>query len=343
MTKPARSPHLRSLAVTLSLSALSLAACERASPTPSGASVTPDAGTEADVEARSEAITGGWTDYSRGLVRIDLTGSRRCSGFLAAPNMIVTAAHCIQGRTISGTHDGVWNGMKWAEIRLRIVYKPSQSEVMCINETCRDGDGDLQRTTVLVFWDNAYSYDVDTSSDVAIITRLAGGPFLTRAPDPGDPAPRSLDTGDYMRILSGSMVEGGYARMRGYGSHTDDARDVTPREGSIRIDDFSTYQIRGGVSHYFAAACEGDSGGPLVYDNSIYPHQALDHQYAAGVASRTSERTGDCPEHGDSIWWARLGPKRWMFDRIRVWSGNSACISATDTDAVGTHPYFRCW
>jgi Trypsin len=290
-----------------------------------------------DLGTSREEITGGEVAYTPGLLRIDYPGGGRCSGFLVGPNMIATAAHCVNDRTISGTHDGVWNGMKWAEIKLRFVYKPSHSEVMCINETCRNADGSTRYTTVLAFWDDGYSYDVETTADVAIITRLAGGDFLTRQADPGDPAARALHWGDFHRILAVSMPDG-YAYMRGYGAYVDSDSDEYPREGIIPIDAWGTNDIRGEVSFFLAAACAGDSGGPLLYSDPSYSYD-----YVAGIASRTSARTGDCPEVDDNIWWARLSAKKWMLDRVLEWSGRNPCTEYADGDLPGNGHYYRCW
>ncbi len=293
---------------------------------------------EAEVAGQRAAITGGWVSHTRGLVRLDFAAGGGCSGFFAGPNMIATAAHCVDDKTISGAHDGVWNGMKWGEIRLRAVYKPSSGEVMCINERCRNANNSRRYTTVLAFWPNAYN-TLDTEQDVAIITRLAGGNFTTRAPDPGEPAPRSLQTQDFLRILGVGVSE--WARARGYGAYSDGLSDTSPREGSVNANLWGANHIRSVVAYGHAAVCAGDSGGPLVFDRDAY--NGYNYDYAGGVASKTSPRTSSCPETGDSMYWARLSSKIWMFDRILDWAGDPDCRRFSDNDLPGNGRYYRCW
>lgn len=300
-----------------------------------------DGGTAPDdsVGSASAAISGGWVAHRRGVVRIDYPGaalSRGCSGFFIGPNIIATAAHCVN----SQGSQGVWNGMRWGEINIRVVYKPSSSEVMCISEPCRSSDGSRRYTTALAFWDASYPTG-SSASDIGFITRLTGGDFGTEPSDWNGPSPRALNTGDFMRIVDANMGSG-YARIRGYGAHTDTDWDANPREGTIPVEHYAD-EIRARVSHIFATSCEADSGGPLLYNNDLGLLSGLNYEYAAGVTSRSVDYTPACPEHGDPVYYGRLASRRGMIDHILGWAGRGPCNAFTDSDLPGNHRYYRCW
>ncbi|MEL7371228.1 MAG: trypsin-like serine protease [Myxococcota bacterium] len=307
-----------------------------------------------DIETQEQAVTGTYssTSFQKGLVRLDFQRGGRCSGFFVGPNMIATAAHCVDDKTITGSHEGVWNGMKWAELRVRIVYKPSASEVICINETCRNDNGTVRYTTILAWWDNSYSGGGDHQSDVAVLTRLGGGNFIPRQPDPEDPAPRALNSNDYLRILSVAMPvpsgrRGGTdewpGQAIGYGASADGVSVLDPRWGYILTDHWGTHEIRAryrsSLSIYSSAICAGDSGGPLVFQGAGIGSR----RYAGGIASKTSSRVSSCPEDGDNMWWARLNSKMWMMNTILDWSGRSDCNTYYSDSLPGNGRYYRCW
>ncbi len=291
-----------------------------------------------EIGASRQAISNpiGGATFRPGLVRLDRPDGRRCSGFFIGPNMIVTAAHCVVPN-VSASPSGTWDGMNWGYVRLRIVYKPSSSEVMCINETCRNADSTTRRTTVRAWWDVNYPGGGLSQTDLAVVTRVNGGNFLTRAADVDDPAPRSLNGNDYLRILAGTLSPSHDLDIWGYGAFTDTQLDANARVGWVESPGWFSHHIRANADNE-SRICRGDSGGPLVFR-----YGALSRNFVAGVASNTGISNGWCPEYGQAMRWTRTGPRVWMFNRILSWAGQISCQYATGSDIPGNGAYYRCW
>jgi hypothetical protein len=275
--------------------------------------------------------------YSRGLLRLDLTPSGGCSAFLIGPNVIATAAHCVDDR-VAPSPRGTWNGWNWGYVTLRMVYKPTQGELMCLNETCRDANGNRKNTTVLAWWHAGYSGEGDTGDDIAILTRVQGHDFPTRAADVDDPAPRALDGGDFLRLLASAVSTSEDGTIWGYGALSDsEGSDSNPRVGWVETNYWGPNHVRADADRE-SRICAGDSGGPLVYRPGVFANN-----FAAGIASNTDARNGDCPESGDAMRWTRVSSKIGMIDDILGWSGRDACQYATGSGVPGSSGYYRCW
>lgn len=289
-----------------------------------------------------EEITGpsAQTYYTRGLVRLDFEQGGGCSGFLIGPNMIMTSAHCVYENTDSGSYDGTFNGVRWGTLGVRVVFKPSASETICLHQTCRDGNGSVSYAPLLAWWHAGFTGS-GASNDIAIITRGTGAGFVTRAGDPGDPAPRALNTNDYMRIFAANDTSDDSLFMAGYGAHSDTTSGSAPRMGMLLADSWSSTVIQAdfeNTAYWGDAVCAGDSGGPLYY-----PRPLVDRDFVAGIASRTGPRVGDCPEPGDDLYWTRIAPKISMVNIIQQWAGNDDCGSYVSNTLNGDGRFYRCW
>ena len=302
--------------------------------------------TEEEVSSTVAAINNGAVHYSRALLRIDRPSSnpagfqQQCSAFLIAPNMIATAAHCVDGLTSAGA-SGNRDGMRWRHVQVRLVYKPTSTEVMCINESCRNADNSPRFTTVRAWWDSSYS-GTGTGSDFAIITRIQGLDFPTRSADWGGATPSALSSsqGDFLRILDGRAPGSTELNIHGYGAFNDTQGDSSPRIGWLTLDWW-------GSKHVFSTAgrdsrvCSGDSGGPLTYRDGVFGST-----YAIGSFSNTDSRVGDCPESGDRMRWTRLDPKRSKIHVVMDWAnrpGSPFCRRWARSSLPGDGGYYRCW
>ncbi|MCA9619982.1 MAG: trypsin-like serine protease [Myxococcales bacterium] len=298
-----------------------------------------------DVGEAAQPIAEGWVSYAPGLLRMDVPKDsggyeKECSAFFIAPNMIATAAHCVYDQPANGA-SGVRDGMMWREIRARLVYKPSSSEVMCINEPCRGPQGETRFTTVRAWWINGYSIPSGAAYDVAVLTRVQGLDFPTRPADWGGAAPRSLSDGedDFFRLLDGRTSGSTPLGVRGYGRFSDTGSDNEPRYGWLYLDWW-------GPSHVVSDAgresriCKGDSGGPLFYQENVWSRG-----YVIGITSGMSGNEGPCPEAGDKMRWARAESKRWMYEAIMDWANRPGRTHCTryPADLPGDGGYYRCW
>lgn len=323
------------------LFALSLVGCAADLDTadPGTDDVAGDEGTAAD------AITGPdmMVAFSRGLVRIDFSDGFMCSGFLVGPNLVMTAAHCVSKHSHEGTPEGegTFQGVRWGHVDARIVFKPSASETMCLHASCFTAGGFTQHTTFLGWWHAGWE-EGSADDDIALLTRGTGAGFVTRAMHPDDPAPRALNTSDYMRIFASSADETELMAIAGYGANSDNTIGTDPRFGSVTTDSWSTQRIRAQVNYGAAfgeATCSGDSGGAL-----FIPRTIENRDYVAGIISGTTERDGFCPETGDQMFFSRIGPDIGLVNVVQGWAGKPDCSEFFDTGSLpGTGKYFRCW
>jgi hypothetical protein len=296
------------------------------------------------VGTTEDAITGGASaqyGYTRGLVRLDFVAGGGCSAVLLGPNLLATSAHCLDDKTIDGVSN--WNGMKYGQVQVRMVYKPSSTETMCLNETCRNSNGTVRSSTVYAFWDAGFAGSLDPADDIAVLTRITQNDFLTKAEDPGDPAPRALDSNDYLRVLGVSLPTGSSApamSIAGYGDYADDLESTTPRRGAVEVYDWNTETMLASYDGaYWAAPCAGDSGGPISYTPGIGTHT-----YAAGLISGSADPvTGSCPELGDDAVFTRLSSKIWLLNRVRDWVEGQECHYSNSGDLPGNGLYYWCW
>ncbi len=307
----------------------------------------------ADVGAAQAALTN--ADDTRspmGLVRLDFVNGW-CSGFFIAPNMIAASSHCVANRRDPG---GTWHGMDWGHLQVRIVYKPSSDEVMCINEPCRNSNGSRRFTTVLA-WSDA-DYDGGTDDSLAILTRVQGLDFPTRPADWNGPTPRALsDTQrDFIRILDVHSSTG-HPRVNAYGygffGDDDDEVSLAPRRGH----EMTITPITGETGRNEGSStwmCDGDEGGPAVLE--IGPHNSslgIERRMAWGVFSTNAglgAGLGHCGSQGTHTHWARLDAKEWMIEEIMGWAGRPGSTSCRHFsqayDLVGLDQvanYLRCW
>jgi hypothetical protein len=291
-----------------------------------------------------DEVTGpaSYQSYKRALVRLDFEPSGGCSAVLVGPNLLATAAHCVANQTIDGVSH--WNGMNYGKVRVRMVYKPSSTEVMCLNETCRNADGTTRYSTVYAFWDDAYAGEGDWASDMAVLTRMTKADFLTKAADVGDPAPRAFDQYDFLRVMGFTLPTSGNGWemfVSGYGAASDTASTAIPRTGPMQVIDWNTYtmeaQYQSGDGG--AAFCKGDSGGPLTYT-----HGVGGLTYVGGVVAGFNDSISPpCPEVGDDLEFNRMAPKVWMLDRVRQWIEGKSCSQFSNPSLPGNGEYYRCW
>lgn len=288
--------------------------------------------------------------YPKALVRLDFSDGR-CSGFLIAPNMIAASSRCLVPRREPGV-GGSRGGLDWGYIELRIVYKPSDDESMCLNEPCRNANGTRRNTTVAVWSDQ--DYDGDADDGLAILTRIQGFDFPTRPASWNGATPRGLsDTnGDFLRVLKIDASSNPLMNQYGYGFYGDGAGDLdyTPRRGrNFRAEwIWSEYGRSEGTS---SPICAADEGGPSVLE--VGPqNSSLGISRNIGVGSY-SHRTGvgsggRCG--GTRNYWTRLDAKEWMMEEIMDWAdrpGTTNCRHfSLEYDVSGLSRvarYFRCW
>lgn len=311
--------------------------------------VDDDAEAENDIEEVAEvsqSISNGWVSYAPGVLRMDQPANNnkgwrmRCSAFFIAPNMIATAGHCVHTLPSAGA-SGTRDGMMWREVRLRFVYKPSSSEVMCINEPCRNSDNSPRFTTVRAWWVNGYGGN-SGGHDFAVITRVQGYDFPTRPAAWGGTAPRALSDGDddFYRLLDGRTSGNTPLGIRGYGAYGDsNGTDLKPRYGWLYLDWWGPIHVVSDAGRE-SRICAGDSGGPLYYAPNVWSRG-----YVIGVASGGDSYDGYCFESGDKMRWARVESKRWMMNSIMGWAnrpGRTSCVR-TPANLPGDGGFYRCW
>ncbi len=297
-----------------------------------------------DVGTSEDGITGSgsFDAYVPALVRLDLQGGGRCSAVLVGPNLLVTAAHCVSDKTTDGVTS--WNGMHYGKVGVRMVYKPSASETMCFNETCRNVDGTVRYSTVYAFWDDSYSGDGDWNDDMAVLTRISQADFVTKALDPGDPAPRNLGADDFRRILNVGLPtsgDGWEMMIAGYGAEADGQFTSNPRAGFMQVNDWNSHTMVANYNSgtFWSSTCKGDSGGPITFTNGIGGTT-----YLGGVTVGTNDNvSSDCPEVGDDIVFQRLSAKVWLLNRVRQWIEGEDCTLYTAASLPGSGEYYRCW
>ncbi len=296
-----------------------------------------------DVASEQLEVTGpgSFVSYSKALVRLDFKGGGRCSAVLVGPNLLATAAHCVSDKTIDGVK--TWNNMKYGKIQVRMVYKPSSSEVMCLNEPCRSG-GVTQYSTIYAFWDSSYSGTGDWSSDMAVLTRISQNDFITEPADEGDPAPRSLGSSDFLRIMRVALPTSGSGwemRIAGYGAAADGVSTALPRAGFMQINDWNTHTMESTYQSgsFWSSFCKGDSGGPVTYTAGIGGRT-----YVGGVIVGFNDSiSGSCPEPGDDVEFNRMNSKVWMLNHVRQWVEGKSCTLFSTDSLPGSGEYYKCW
>ena len=204
----------------------------------------PDASDDSIGSSQAAIQNGYVSTHSDGLVRFDFSGGGRCSGFLVGPNMITTAAHCVDDQILSQYSRGTAGGMKWGYIYARVVYKPGNEGTFCLNRACRE-DGETRYMYFRAWFDAGYSGTGDTASDFAIVTALEGTDFVTYPDDDWEPAPRALNSSDYLRVLRHQVPTSQWLYAWGYGRLNDSTTTVTPHWGPLKLNYWGPSHVRG--------------------------------------------------------------------------------------------------
>lgn len=295
-----------------------------------------------EVAMAVQPIVNGSIAYRRGLVRIDLPGNGRCTGVLIGPNMVVTAAHCVEpsvGTLFRKTVGGVVQGF----FQARIVYKPDASTTSCLTATCNNAANSANYTFFAAYWSASYvppseaAPIIDVERDLAVLIG-SGDQFATRPVSAFGARVPPLGEHDYMPLLLERSVRG-LGRVRGYGVNSDIGdTDGEPREGSVEVTHWGANLLSGPAEASRARLCNFDSGGPLVFE----PRRASS-EYLAGLTSTGAPKINDaCTAVGGLHSWHRVSASIWLINQVRGVMGEGPCTQHTDP-ALPALDYSRCW
>ena len=263
------------------------------------------------VASLGQPIQGGYKDDTDtavvGLVRLNNFGISGCTGSLIAPNVVLTAQHCVAPTTGNG-------GVLCGTTKFGVPYKASSLYVTTKSQFTQNPN-DYHRTREIIIPPGTSDF---CGRDIAIIV-------LEKPIDPSEAVPyvprvdSSLETGDeYYAIGNGQIYDGGPSgrRYRRDGLFTQCVGAACPQ---VIIKET---EWRGDTG-----ICQGDSGGP-----------ALDLQNrVTGIASRGAAGC-ESPTYGHVFGWGD-----WIKD-VTLYATSSASIEAPPwaqgwpTDPAFNHP-----
>ena len=181
-------------------------------------------------------------DYPWVVFLTDAQGSQRCGGALAAPNKVVTAAHCVHGES-------------------------NQSVKVVAGRQRLDGtDGTVAQVSNI--WVHPKYQNASTGSDVAVLT------LDQQLPQPPLAVASRGDTGLYAPGTPSTVFGWGKTAENGQQSNDLQKGDMqvlpdqdctTPYREQYKADTMACAGVpNGGVD-----ACQGDSGGPLIAGDKL--------------------------------------------------------------------------
>lgn len=284
-----------------------------------------------------------------------------CTGAVIAPDMIMTAAHCV---------DHLPNYSSF-ELAATGVFDDRESgylsEKHCITDLFHDDDDECgshaDDTAKVVLFRNTAFRRWDASTDVAVLklmTRDSDGvsqikpgykrPFFSNyAPDAdcadeasGDP--RYNKTPCYLRILDEAPRVGGWFEFNGWGVTRDGATD-----GGTKLN-FGLTKADWVRSGHFGRdvaesdqerACNGDSGGPAVAHNGDYGFDTK-RLFLIGIHSGSDTDDSACTDAGDAERWGRVDTHMWLITNSPADSDRGAGRPCNRYTISGA-PYYKCW
>jgi hypothetical protein len=279
-------------------------------------------------------------------------GEYSCSGSLIAPDMIMTAAHCVK-------RPGIGNGGP-AEIRVETMMwadgQPRGVRRCLTANSLKNNCGSSDRSTVVVRWDPAYRGTGDTESDAAVLKLVEAPRNGYKRPFFGGLSPRAGDRQCenaaryelgkpecFFRIYNDTFSATPEMRMLGWGYAGEGQPSGSLNWGTTDIDRYEGY-------HFFRDVkttdqermCRGDSGGPAAvwrtqdYLNSKY-------EYLLGVASNVEDLDGNCSNSRDRERWNRSGPKIWLVTNSPNDNPPGHGRECNSFETNSGHRYAKCW
>jgi len=283
-----------------------------------------------------------------------------CTGALIAPDLIMTAAHCVNQfankAIVQIAVEALIDGSR------RCITDFRGADTNCLTtaelndlEAVRD---DMARVQI---FRNVRYRDFDASTDVAVIKLLATdeqgvaqisdtatyrlpyfaglGP-LTECDENGA---RNGKSPCYMRVMK--ETPGGWFEWSGWGATRDNVNDggsalnfgVT-RADWVRAGHFGRDTVQGDLER----SCKGDSGGPAVLSNANHGINN-DRTFLMGVFHGFEDLTGNCANAGGLERWGRVDNHTWLITNSSTLASDAGAGRACSPGTVNGLDYVRCY
>ncbi|MGH7280684.1 MAG: S1 family peptidase [Polyangiaceae bacterium] len=216
--------------VTAGVVTCAVAACTGASPDDAAGSIADD------VSTGSIEVVHGVADRNRdpAVIAIDIGGEALCSGSLIAPNVVLTARHCV-----SNTTEEVECPAQSAQIQGNLT--PSTLTILSGDDA--DSAQELARGKKIV----TPSSNVLCDEDIALIE-----------------LDRNVTSITPLSLRSGNVTKGEHLRLVGYGKSSDESgAGAKLLRTNVPVVSVTAHEFETGE-----ATCNGDSGGPAIDETS---------------------------------------------------------------------------
>jgi hypothetical protein len=294
-------------------------------PAPDGAEAASVA--EGEVDTLEQAIRDGSTVANGGgVVKVIIrsssnpgAGAAMCTGSLIKNNVVLTAAHCMDGFASNG-------GILTVE-----VYKTVNGQQQCITSGFPNTPGRACPTTrgAIAKWDTDYSGIGDVWHDYGVLVLITGA-FAN-----------GVVSSDYLDIYDGAASPVRAFDAWGYGvAGFDSSGGGVLRSAPKYMNEYDAREFKDtDIGSNQPRMCNGDSGGPALAKTTTFTRA---NRVLLGTLSG-QRGTGDneiCTREGSAELWNRTGTR---VAQLESWIGRS-CSTVYATDSGGTQRTLRrCW